>query len=67
MKGRELLKLSKSSVECISKRTFYNHYKIGTREIVGHGGMCEIGYQDNFHYPYPAIRFREEDAIISVS
>merc|ERR1719290_232561 len=65
MRGKELLKLSPSSLQKICSRSFYNHYKIGTREIVGHGGMSEIGYMDNVHYPFPAIRFKEDNAEIA--
>merc|ERR1712168_103207 len=63
MRGTELLK--PSTLQKICSRSMYNHYKIGTREIVGHGGMSEIGYMDNVHYPFPAIRFKEDSAEIA--
>merc|ERR1712012_406139 len=38
---------------------------IGNREIVGFGINGEPNYADSVMYPFPAIRFREDDAAIS--
>ena len=40
---------------------------IGKREVVGYGMTGEETYIDNVHFPFPAIRFKEDDAQISVS
>ena len=39
---------------------------IGKREIVGFGYNGEESYLDDVSYPFPAIRFREDTAEISV-
>lgn len=41
-------------------------YKIGTREIVGYGWNGLPSYADRLDFPFPAIRFREDDAQIKV-
>ncbi len=40
---------------------------IGNREVVGFGNRGEENYFDDVHYPFPAIRFKEDTAEISVS
>ena len=40
--------------------------QIGTREIVGHGINGEENYMDSDLFPYPAIRFKEETAEMTV-
>ncbi len=34
--------------------------KIGKREVVGYGTCGEENYADDVHYPFPAIRFKED-------
>ncbi len=38
---------------------------IGNREVVGHGITGDEVYIDDLHYPFPAIRFKEENAEIA--
>ena len=38
---------------------------IGKREVVGYGNCGEENYIDHVHYPFPAIRFREDDAAVA--
>lgn len=40
---------------------------IGKREVVGFGMNGEEAYHDDVRFPYPAIRFREDNAQIAVS
>ena len=39
---------------------------IGSREVVGWGANGEENYMDDVHFPFPAVRFKEETAEISV-
>lgn len=39
----------------------------GTRELVGHGKNGSHNYYDGHETPFPAIRFRPEDATSKVS
>merc|ERR1712179_822892 len=39
--------------------------EIGNREVVGYGNCGQENYVDHVHYPFPAIRFKEDDAEIS--
>merc|ERR1712008_527124 len=38
---------------------------IGTREVVGYGNCGQENYVDHVHYPFPAIRFKEDNAEIA--
>jgi len=38
---------------------------IGKREVVGYGNCGQENYVDHVHYPFPAIRFKEDDAEIA--
>ena len=38
--------------------------KIGKREVVGFGANGEENYIDHVHYPFPAIRFKEDSGEI---
>jgi cytochrome c oxidase subunit 4 len=38
--------------------------EIGTREVVGYGRNGEESYLDDYAYPFPAIRFKEDTAEI---
>jgi len=40
---------------------------IGKREVVGFGNCGEENYFDDVHYPFPAIRFKEDKGEIVVS
>ena len=40
---------------------------IGKREVVGFGMNGEENYIDDVHFPFPAIRFKEDNAEITVS
>ena len=40
---------------------------IGTREVVGFGVTGDATYIDDWHYPFPAIRFKEDKGEIIVS
>ena len=44
----------------------YLQVDIGKREIVGFGYNGEESYLDDVSYPFPAIRFKEDTAEISV-
>merc|ERR1711936_796810 len=39
--------------------------EIGKREVVGYGNCGQENYVDHVHYPFPAIRFKEDDAEIA--
>ncbi len=41
--------------------------QIGKREVVGFGSNGEEVYFDDVHYPFPAIRFKEDTGEIAVS
>merc|ERR1711944_389493 len=39
--------------------------KIGNREVVGYGNCGQENYVDHIHYPFPAIRFKEDTGDIA--
>ncbi|CAH0718021.1 unnamed protein product, partial [Brenthis ino] len=42
-----------------SIRTVYGFSRIGCRDVVGHGINGSANYQDDAHFPFPAVRFKE--------
>ena len=49
----------------IAKEPTTGKVHIGKREVVGYGNTGEPNYIDHVNYPFPAIRFREDDAAIA--
>ncbi|KAL4717680.1 hypothetical protein ACJJTC_000829 [Scirpophaga incertulas] len=47
-----------------SIRSVYGTSRIGNRDVVGHGVNGMANYQDDAHFPFPAIRFKENSADI---
>merc|ERR1712184_173660 len=39
--------------------------EIGNREVVGYGNCGQENYVDHIHYPFPAIRFKEDTGEIA--
>ncbi|XP_048484332.1 cytochrome c oxidase subunit 4 isoform 1, mitochondrial isoform X3 [Plutella xylostella] len=40
-------------------RAIYGRCRIGCRDVVGHGKNGMASYQDDAHFPFPSIRFKE--------
>nr|XP_026494452.1 cytochrome c oxidase subunit 4 isoform 1, mitochondrial-like [Vanessa tameamea] len=40
-------------------RTVYGYWRIGCRDVVGHGINGSANYKDDALFPFPAIRFKE--------
>ncbi|XP_045524668.1 cytochrome c oxidase subunit 4 isoform 1, mitochondrial-like isoform X3 [Pieris brassicae] len=49
----------KCSTFGLSVRTTYNCTRIGNRDWVGHGVNGMANYKDDAHFPFPAVRFKE--------
>lgn len=48
-------------------RFVYGRSRIGTRDVVGHGINGSYTYKDDVHFPFPAIRFKENTPDVLVS
>ncbi|KAJ2940956.1 hypothetical protein O0L34_g10217 [Tuta absoluta] len=59
---KSLQRISKVVVQ--NTRNAYGWSRIGNRDIVGHGCNGMAVYKDDAHFPFPAIRFRENDSCI---
>ena len=47
-------------------RSVYGFNRIGCRDIVGHGVNGSANYRDDAHFPFPAVRFKENTRDICV-
>lgn len=50
-----------------SQRRIHGKCRIGTREVVGFGCNGTAAYKDDAHFPFPSIRFQENNTNIAVS
>jgi len=75
LRGRALLVLQQQA-QMRASRAAGTHAKeddwpiklqIGKREVVGFGNNGEENYIDDVHFPFPAIRFKEDTGEIIVS
>lgn len=48
-------------------RTIYGRCRIGNRDWVGFGHNGSANYKDDAHFPFPAVRFKENTRDIWVS
>ncbi|KAG6452933.1 cytochrome c oxidase subunit 4 isoform 1, mitochondrial [Manduca sexta] len=53
------LKTSLALPALSNTRTIYNRCRIGNRDWVGFGVNGMANYKDDAHYPFPAVRFKE--------
>lgn len=56
---------SRSAASVVSPLVKKYYPYIGNREIVGFGRNGNPQYLDDLHFPYPSIRFRENDDVVS--
>ncbi|XP_047520373.1 cytochrome c oxidase subunit 4 isoform 1, mitochondrial-like isoform X1 [Pieris napi] len=58
-----LSNISSLPIKCgafgLTVRTTYNCSRIGNRDWVGHGVNGMANYKDDAHFPFPAVRFKE--------
>ncbi|XP_026318273.1 cytochrome c oxidase subunit 4 isoform 1, mitochondrial-like [Hyposmocoma kahamanoa] len=45
-------------------RSVYGWCRVGNRDVVGHGVNGTVTYKDDAHFPFPAVRFMENNPIV---